>query len=69
MPPSVLLLWLFQVFCLAYLEDLTPKHRDILGSRCPHNIPLHRKVGMDGNVTERNNIAPFHLGVRLTKGL
>ncbi|MGQ4810366.1 hypothetical protein NKDENANG_03824 [Candidatus Entotheonellaceae bacterium PAL068K] len=68
--PRVLLLWLCWVFCLENLHDLTPQNRDIIIiGRCPHTVPLYRGVCMHGNVTERNNIAPFHLRVRLTKGL
>ena len=67
--PVGLLLWLLWVFCLQNLHDLTPKYWDIIVGRCPHNIPLHRKVRMDSNVTECNNIAPFHLRVRLSKGV
>ena len=60
---------LVQVFCLEHLQHLPPKHWNVIGGRCPHNIPLHRKVCMDGNVPERDDIAPFYLRVRLTKCL
>ena len=58
-----------EVSHLEYLQHPTPKHRDIIGGRCPDNVPLYRKVCMNGDIAECRNIAPFHLRVRLTKGL
>jgi hypothetical protein len=69
LPQRLLLLWLFQVFRLEYLHDLLPQYRHIIGGCCPHNVPLHRKVCMDGNIAERDTIAPFYLAVRVAKCL
>ena len=51
------------------MELRTGESYPCLGGRCPHNVPLYREVCMDGNVPERDDIAPFHLRVRLTKDL
>lgn len=52
---------------MEHFQYLPPKHRNVIHGCCPHYIPLHCKVGMDCNITERHDIAPLYLRVLLAK--